>query len=59
MEHIYLIKTIIDMEKHEFEKRQQDLRAKILPLIEASIDKADTDTAKKWTKLYNLLDRGW
>lgn len=47
------------MEKHEFEKRQQDLRAKILPLIEASIDKADTEKAKKWTKLYNLLDRGW
>lgn len=47
------------MEKHEIEKKQHELRVKILPLIEESIDKKEIKDAKKWLSLFNALDRGW
>lgn len=53
------------MEKHEFEKKQSDIRAILIQQIEdvvkgdlGTIDQR-TRTAKKLTNLYNSLDRGY
>jgi hypothetical protein len=47
------------MEKHEIEKKTSEIRVKILPLIDAAVDAGDVKQAKKWTSLFNSLDRGW
>ena len=47
------------MEKHEIEKKINEIRVKILPLINESVDAGDVKQAKKWTSLFNSLDRGW
>ena len=47
------------MEKYEKEKLQAELAGKLLKAIEIAIDKEDWDEAKKLTKLFNSIDRGW
>ena len=47
------------MEKYDKEKLQAKIAGKVLKAIEIAVDGQNWDEAKKLTKLFNNIDRGW
>ena len=47
------------MKKHEREEVQDQLAGAVLLMLKKAVDAEDLEQARKLTKLYNQLDRGW